>query len=205
MKVTFEIGYRTHWGQAIYVCGTDKNLGAWKESKALRLSPGAGEIWKGTIDVSGSTEYKYFLKDEGSGVVFWESGHNRKLEINSERFSNCLVHDHWRPERTLETSLLTSPFMNAFFLREAGTNEVKYGKTGNYIRFQLLAPRVGKNYSVGIVGSSKTLGEWDESNVILMSDEDFPVWKADIKVSDNDLPLQYNCFDYFLFFWVLNW
>ncbi|MFZ9046364.1 MAG: 4-alpha-glucanotransferase [Cyclobacteriaceae bacterium] len=192
MKITFEIGYRTHWGQALYVCGSDRALGGWDENKALKLRPGVGELWTGFVNVKKADfTYKYFLRDENTGWMVWEEGVDRHLNINKNSFTGCFVKDNWRPENSVESILTTSPFMKAFFNREAKAYKTKYTKTGNYVRFQIRAPRVSADYSLGLIGSTKTLGAWDESNVLLMSDEDFPVWKVDVKLTEKELPLEY--------------
>ena len=192
MKVTFEIGFRTQWGQSIYVCGSAQELGNWDSQLALQLQPGVGELWQGSVEIKDdSIEYKYLLKDDAGEIISWEEGTNRKLSVDNKRFGAVNVRDHWRPEGTVESSLMTSPFINAFFRREVKSHQPRYDKTGGYVRFQIRAPRIGKDYSIGILGSGSSLGNWNEKEVILLNDEDFPVWKVDVKMAETEFPTEY--------------
>ena len=192
MKLKFQIDYRTRWGQEIYVSGSLPELGKWDEKKALPLSPGSGEHWEKEIDLKDPVEfdYKYFLKDE-IGNIHWEFGINRTCQIKGEALKAIFLRDFWRPEKDHLNNLYTSPFYKSFFSRKTQPYRFSYKKSKSYIRFQLRAPRIGKDYSFGIVGSINELGKWKDDGVLIMSDEDFPVWKADIEISEKSLPFDY--------------
>ncbi len=48
------------------------------------------------------------------------------------------------------------------------------------LQFQIRAPRVGTSYVIGIIGSAPFLGAWNPENVVLLSDEKYPLWKTDL-------------------------
>ena len=64
MKVKFVVGYRTHWGQHVYVLGKDKELGSWDADQAMKMHPGSGELWELDVDlnVNSDIEYTYIIK-----------------------------------------------------------------------------------------------------------------------------------------------
>ncbi len=190
MKIRFQIDYRTRWGEIIYVCGSDPALGGWDEKKAFPLHQSSGEYWEGELEMPETKfEYKYFISRDGHNE--WEVGANRIFDGATGRFHSFLLRDYWRSKYDEKENLYTSPFINSFFNRNTKQAKFSHQKTGKYVRFQLRAPRVGVDYQVGIVGSSKTLGSWDDSKVILMGDDAFPTWKADVRVNEDDLPVEY--------------
>ena len=56
MKISFNINYRTKWGESLYICGSLPELGAGDDSKAPRLDYLGGETWHLTIDVNDLAE-----------------------------------------------------------------------------------------------------------------------------------------------------
>ena len=109
MKVKFSIGYRTQWGQTIYVVGSAKELGGDNDADALALNPTSGELWEGEIEISAPTfSYRYFLKDQ-SGNILREYGSERYF-ANQAHFESAYLKDSWRPHGAMENSLYTSPF-----------------------------------------------------------------------------------------------
>ena len=191
MKIKFTIDYRTQWGQKIYVLGSTKKLGNWDPGKAFELSPTSGEHWAGELEIEEDNfEYNYLLKDEDNGFVFQEYGVPRKLQLQ-HAFSKVAIRDYWRPADDPLNSLYTSPFYKAYFKRKQQTYKPSFRKDISYIRLQLRAPRIGRDYSFGIVGGIDALGNWDERKPVSMSDEHYPVWKADIPVASDELPFEY--------------
>jgi len=193
MKIKFVVDYRTQWGQHIYVTGSAQALGAGDYSKAVQMTPTSGEQWMVEVDVRSENAftYHYFLKDEESGSIFHEFGLDRNFAVGEE-FTSVHVRDYWRPHGALQNSLYTAPFTRAFFARnQAEPQLIAYDAKSSYIRIQIRAPRVGKDYQVGIVGSIKELGSWDDSKVVLMSDENFPVWKVDLPIEEKAVPFEY--------------
>ena len=195
MTIKFTIDYRTHYGQNIFLCGSAPETGSWDDSKAVRMSPDSGESWSVEVDIdpgkSSSLEYKYFIRDEHNDFMAWEFGDHRVLDYR-EGLENYSCRDFWRSYQHHENVLYTSPFMGAFFKRKTSARKpgkIKAGKA--YVRLQLRAPRVGKNYVVGILGNNKALGNWDEKKVVLMKDHNYPVWLADIELSPQDPPFEY--------------
>ena len=193
MKVKFVVGYRTHWGQHVYVLGKDKELGNWDADQAVKMHPGSGELWELDVDlnVNSDIEYTYIIKSENSSEIIGEFGEPRVISANKQ-FNTIYLRDYWRSVQASENNLLTAPFMKAFFTRDKPEPQtINYQKKESYIRLQLRAPRIGQDYQMGVVGSVKALGSWKEDQVVLMSDEDFPIWKVDIPIGDDATPFEY--------------
>lgn len=73
--VTFRIGYKTEYGQNLYIVGSTQELGAWKTFNHL-MKWSEGHVW--TIDLKLEEkrfEYKYVVKSATDTI--WEPGENR--------------------------------------------------------------------------------------------------------------------------------
>jgi len=192
MKLKFVVGYRTQWGQNVYVTGSAKELGKGDARQAVKMQPSSGDLWTAEVafESTGDFTYHYFLRDE-SGQEHHEFGEERKLQVN-KHFDKIHLRDYWRPQHAFENSLYTAPFTKAFFARgKAVKHKVDLKSSSHFVRLQLRAPRIGRDYQMAVVGSTKSLGAWDESKAVLMSDEDFPVWKVDIPASAKEVPFEY--------------
>ncbi|MFY0688476.1 MAG: 4-alpha-glucanotransferase [Cyclobacteriaceae bacterium] len=191
MKLTFQIDYRTRWGQEVKVCGSTHELGNWDITKALSLYPTAGEHWEASIELEDSMEleYKFLIIDQGE--VTWEFGDSRKLKP-VKGLSAYYIKDNWRSQHDVASNLSTSPFLKAFFNRVPSKPRVLKAVNGkSYVKLQIRTPRIGKDYSLGVIGSSAQLSNWDQTKPMLMSDVDFPVWQVDIPLTQEDLPFEY--------------
>ena len=70
MKLLFRIGYNTAWGESLYLLGSVKELGEWKESKALKMTYEDG-IWSTEVDIKRnvkSFEYCYIVRNDNGAV-----------------------------------------------------------------------------------------------------------------------------------------
>ncbi len=195
MKIKFNIDYRTVWGQRLFICGSPKQLGFGKESDAVAMIPTVGEQWSVEVELSeqeaSAFDYSYLVVDERSGVTEREYGGGRKLAIDAQLYQNVDIRDYWRPVGDEQNLLSTSPFMQSFFVQTSKKQSKKASQKGILYRLQLRLPRVGKDYQVGVIGSHKALGEWDETGVALMSNVDFPIWKLDLHLEEESLPIEY--------------
>ena len=67
MKISFNIDYRTNWGESVYLSGNIPELGNGDESQAIKLNLNGNEAWSIEIDIADSTpdfQYHYFIKHE---------------------------------------------------------------------------------------------------------------------------------------------
>ena len=117
MKLKFVVGYRTQWGQNVYVTGSAKELGKGDARQAVKMQPSSGDLWTAEVafESTGDFTYHYFLRDE-SGQEHHEFGEERKLQVN-KHFDKMHLRDYWRPQHAFENSLYTAPFTKAFFAR----------------------------------------------------------------------------------------
>ncbi len=190
VKAVFSIDYRTQWGEVVYISGSCKALGDMDESKSIPLHSVNGENWEIELDLDESSfQYRYWVKSENGGYAHTEFGDPRAFETGKE-IDSVIVRDHWRPERSIDNVLYSSPFQKAFCFRKPGKKKTK-AVEGAFIRFQLRAPRIHQDYVFGVVGSNKAMGSWNEKLVHFMSDVNFPVWTVDVPISKGKQDFEY--------------
>lgn len=193
MKIKFVIEYKTQWGQSLAIEGSIQELGFGSSKEFSKMSQVAEGLWELEIEpFITEFEYKYLVINESDKSVIKEFGVARVFKVN-ESFESTYLKDYWRPNDVFENTLYTSPFSKSFFKRSKSKSikTTKYDGSLLFLRFQLRAPRIGSDYVFGIIGSSASLGNWNESNTILMDDSDYPLWKVDISVKENEVSFEY--------------
>ncbi|MFT6867243.1 MAG: 4-alpha-glucanotransferase [Cyclobacteriaceae bacterium] len=193
MKIRFKLNAETAWGQEVCLSGSSKELGEWDEHKALNMSCLDIGVWEIEVDIKlvKNTTYKYFIKDGSANNH--EYGVNRLMELEASK--NVLINDTWRYADSPDNNLLSSPFSKAFFIRKSISqkNDVSkiVNKSDTILRLQIRAPRVGKDYTVGVLGSTDFLGEWKEDKVVLLDDQNYPEWAVDIPIKSATESIEY--------------
>ncbi len=186
-KVKFRIRYKADWGQSLFIAGSSKVLGNWEMKDALELTAVEEDLWEGEISFSEDrVRYKYAIGTKDHSL--WEYGDDRELPA-MEIGNRVEVIDSWRTTGDPRNNLDRSPFENAFFKR----SKTKSTKSSNSeaLKFRLKAIRVPDQLRVGILGSTKALGNWNPKKVVLMSDSNFPFWEADIPLAKGDHQIEY--------------
>ena len=184
MNINFQIHYRAEYGQSLCVIDTQDSILGWTEKEPLVLSCQGTEFWSVNVPVSdfaGSIQYKYAIRLQDGGFIY-EAGEPRELVLKSND-KNLIVRDAWQAS-TYEDSFYTTAFLKALFSRQRPA-KAKAAK-GN-IRFSIDLPQILPTQGVAIIGNCEALGNWEPDCKLVMSDAEFPVWRADIQVKDQDI------------------
>ncbi|GAB2461468.1 4-alpha-glucanotransferase [Hymenobacter qilianensis] len=204
MIIRFSLPYHTEPGQRIAVCGSEPSLGQWNLDRALFLHYAARTgLWTQEISIPTDhphpIEYKYVLLDERDGSKHWEWGSNRVVADSGGLFTRLVLEDFWRAPAQPDNELHTAAFTKALFRRGphvasaqalATPSATDIGSAGA-IRFQLVAPRVAPQHQVCILGSDEALGAWDASRAIILDDQDYPTWTAQVALAQPGQNTQY--------------
>ena len=184
MTLTFQINYRTPYGQSICAieCGESK-LG-WTEEHPLLLNCQGQDFWTATLpDLSytGEIRYKYAIRLPEGGYLY-EAGLPRVLNVrNADK--KVVVRDFWQAQ-DYEKAFYTTAFLKSLFHRH---NPAKAKAAKGNIRFSIDLPQILPSQGVGIVGNVPELGNWEASKMLVMSDADFPVWRADVEIKPDQI------------------
>ncbi len=180
MDLTFQINYRTEYGQTLCVIETKPSILGWTEQNPLELHCQGQDFWTATIPVSdfaGTVEYKYAIRVE-NGYIY-EAGEPRVITLKATD-KKLIIRDFWQAV-DYEKSFYTTAFLKSLFHR-THTIAAKVPK-GN-IRFSIDLPQILPSQGVAIIGNVPELGNWDPENKLVLTDGEFPVWKGDIDVKN---------------------
>ena len=170
MRFKFQIPYVVEWRQFIFL---EYRQTGQRDSVVRKMETLDGNLWEAQIELDREAEiqYNYFVGDENENRIIEEFNFPRR--ISATKKTDYQVFDKWRSGADPKNNLLTSPFVYSFFKREKLKNLVAKGN----LTFDLLAPRVSQNNTIGILGSARELGEWDTKKVKLLNPGEYPNWK----------------------------
>ncbi|MFI3268904.1 MAG: 4-alpha-glucanotransferase [Rikenellaceae bacterium] len=192
MTIIFEIKYSALKGEELWIDG----------DITLRLEHIDGELFRGEYELSEEVcetlnnralnnralnnnttnnkapnnralRYSYIVRSGGNIIRQEESGVEHTL-LYSDNIERCYRRDFWSWEpqsRPLNSSLFT----DAVFRRE---NPVTLTVEPQRTIIECRVPSIKPDQVLAVVGVSKELGHWDCSNALVMSDGEFPIWRA---------------------------
>ena len=184
MNINFQIHYRAEYGQSLCVIETQESILGWTEKDPLVLNCQGTDFWQANVPISdfaGSIQYKYAIRLQ-DGRYIYEAGEPRTLALKAAD-KKLVVRDAWQAS-TYEDSFYTTAFLKSLFMRH---NPAKVKAPKGNVRFSIDLPQILPSQGVAIVGNCPELGDWNPDNKLIMSDAEFPVWKADIKVSETQI------------------
>ncbi len=178
MKLTFNIDYRTNWGESLFVTGTLPVLGEGDFAKALKMELEGIDHWTVTIDIPADIEgfrYSYIVRrDDGSVKEEW--GHGNVFHGGKEA-AICRVFDRWQ-DQPLDKPFYSSAFTDCICRHALPGEQVL--PIEDFTTLAVSAPMVGPGRVLAVSGEGDALGNWDVNKAIRMSDAEFPVWKTNV-------------------------
>eukprot|EP00743_Colponemidia_sp_Colp-15_P006072 GILK01006526.1.p1 GENE.GILK01006526.1~~GILK01006526.1.p1 ORF type:complete len:407 (-),score=39.55 GILK01006526.1:48-1220(-) len=101
--VNFSIKYETKFGENVKLVGSSPLLGSWDPKSALTLRWTEGHKWVTSIEVddSESFEYKFVVIQDKPGMVKWEEGLNRAVNVSEAELvdGHLIIEDVWESVR----------------------------------------------------------------------------------------------------------
>jgi len=184
MTITFQINYRTEWGQSLCIVETQESILGWTKAKPLVLSCQGQDFWSASVPVSdfaGEIRYKYAILLPDGGLIF-EAGNERKLHLDGEKI---VVRDFWQAP-DYEQAFHSTVFRDALFRRVQKMSHAKEPAKAKknkacVVRFSIDAPQVLPTQGVAVIGNIAELGNWSESEKLVLCDCDYPVWHGEIR------------------------
>ncbi len=184
MKITFKINYNTTWGESLYISGSAPELGSNTYSKAVPMNYSEGGVWSVTVDFKKCTEFSYRYYVMSDNKSYWtEWGRNRKAILLAD--TPHTFDDSWRVNG-VDKTYYSSAFTKGLILHKPSEKANTLPKSANVLCFSIASPRIEDGLCVGVLGSCKALGDWQESKVVLLNDSKYPVWVGAINA--NKLP-----------------
>lgn len=193
MNVSFQINYRTEYGQTLCVIETKESILGWTEQRPLELHCQGQDFWTTNLPISdfaGDIEYKYAIRLQEGGYIY-EAGEPRRLTL-ADGDKKVVIRDAWQVD-DYEKSFHTTAFLQSLFRRH---NPQKATAPKGNVRFSIDLPQILPTQGVAIMGNIPELGAWNAADKVIMNDADFPIWRADIQVlTDQIVEYKYVIYD----------
>jgi 4-alpha-glucanotransferase len=182
MKLTFNVDYRTNWGESVYISGNIPELGNGNEAEAIRLNLQGIENWSITIDTSRdikTLEYHYIVRNEnGTSRQEWGKAHSLNIE---KAIKDYIISDRWH-EQPSDKPFCSSAFTDCIYHRSARDSKLTF-EPGT-VNIKVEAPIIKSDEVLAIVGETSELGNWNPAKAIKLNDANFPVWEINLKLHD---------------------
>jgi len=192
MTLIFNIEYRTNWGEEVRILGNIPELGNGNPELAVPMHTFDGIHWTLETPIKqpkeGKVQYSYHIYCGGNVVRTEWNYLPRTLYTSGNSKKTYRIEDCWKniPEQQyFYTSAFTESLLAHGNRSEAPKSHAKS------ILFKAYAPCVDSEHCLAICGNQPTLGNWDTSKAIPMSDANFPEWQADVDASKLVYPLEY--------------
>lgn len=176
MKLTFNIDYRTNWGESLYIAGhaSDGSTAPFD----IKMIMNGSEHWTATVEIPDeciSLEYSYEVRHENGSVKHeWGTPHVFRRG-RSARIYN--IYDRWQ-DQPWDKPYYSSAFTECICKRPDPAKEI-LPRVG-HLTFRLDAPMVDQSYRVALSGDADVLGNWDPAKAVILSDHDYPTWTATV-------------------------
>lgn len=192
MTLTFHLFYPAPTDHTVQLVSRDIATAAGADPAAgLSMTSTDGAHWSLLLDVPTSlleADYAYqSLNADGQpSAEPWRPMRHVSLDPPHAVYT---LHDRWQtiPD---DSPLYTSAFTHAHFARQEPQPPTKATHPRSLI-LRVPAPRVGKDEHVAIVGSCDSLGNWDPTRAVRMSDAHFPDWEVCLDLDTLTLPFEY--------------
>ncbi len=189
MKISFNIRYRTNWGESVYLTGEIPALGSWDESRALKLNFDDNEGWDIDVELPANTpafQYRYIIRHEnGYTKREWGEPHVLRPAMGIKIYE---VFDRWQ-DQPWDKPFYSKAFTGCECLREHRDEPLQL-RAGN-VNINVQAPMIHPDEAVAICGSCEALGAWDGKRALVMNDADYPVWSINIPLKELSIPFEY--------------
>ncbi len=194
MKIHFYLKFQTKFGQHLFISGNIAELGNNDAATAIAMTYLNDEFWHATIEIKkkelkADIEYKYILKNDEDGGLVQEWGNDKIIAIPHKDTTEIQLTDTWNHAGEYENAFFTAAFKNV--LLETSGTKAKITRDKNFTHvFKVKAPLLKKNEVVCMTGSGIRLGEWTETNPVMLGREG-DWWVAKIDLSTEEFPVAY--------------
>lgn len=181
MRITFNIDYRTNWGESLYICGDIPELGGGDQQKALPMRLVGAENWSIDVEISAKTKdfnYYYIVKPENAAWRFeWGVPHQYRI---GKGVKLSVVNDRWQ-DMPKDKPYYSSAFVDGMLYRSCKDQALSAEK--GVLNIRVAAPMIQPDEILALAGEGDALGNWDVKQAIRMNDANFPEWEANIDIN----------------------
>lgn len=193
MIATFNIEYRTSWGEEVKLTGSLPELGNEDFGRAIPMQTVDGIHWTVETEIQAPQEgadvrYSYLIYQSGKVLRREWDSFPRTLHLEGDEKKTYCINDNWKnlPEQQY--------FYSAAFTESLLAHRDRAGVPKSFQRSLMIkayAPRINSDYCLAICGNQSALGNWDADKALPMSDLNFPEWTTELDASKLQFPLEY--------------
>ena len=191
MIVSFQIPYRTVWGESVAVDLTAVTKTGKETNTHLSLSTVDGNLWRGEVPLSASAvkiSYQYSIEKDDSVVRREWDMQARTVALPKGSVNRLLCIDHWR-ECPSNPHRYTSAFTEAFSRRQLmDWPETPWERS---LTIWVEAPEVPSDCILAVLGSSPLLGEWQQGREVRLVPVAPNTWAFSLDLDAIDGTLEY--------------
>jgi len=184
IQIEFQINYRTHGDEKVYLTGSTPELGNGDKYQSIPMHFNGNGNWSYSIESdqpSVSFQYGYIIRSNGH-ILREEWGTPRTFKANdtNEYYRLC---DHWQPIPP-NNPFFSSAFTDCLFARRKGNNSKDQKAFRKSLTMKIFAPTVSPEYTLAILGNDPALGSWDPEKAIPLNSVAFPEWSICINIAN---------------------
>lgn len=181
MNIKFKIGYRTRWGESLYISGNIPQLGSGDTSRAARMQFDRDGEWKMELnlpDDAGEFTYSYIVRDEnGHERREWGKPHVLTPVAGLHEYE---VYDSWQ-DQPWDKPYYSVVFSDCVCKRLQRALPV-LPAPGTLV-LSVDAPMIAPDQTLAISGSCEALGAWNPRRALPLSDAAYPTWRCSLPIA----------------------
>ncbi len=189
MNLSFNIDYRTNWGESVYLTGNIPELGNGDLSQAVKLELSGDQHWSIDLCIADDTkdfEYSYIVRHEnGYTKQEWGTPH-RFHRARASRYYE--IFDRWQ-DQPWDKPYYSSAFVDCINYR--GDRDKQLTPKNGILNLSVAAPMVKSHQVLAISGSCAGLGNWEPKKALVMNDANFPEWSINLDFAELEIPFDY--------------
>lgn len=178
MRLTFNVNYRTEWGESLFLTGSALALGENDLSRAIPMRLSGSETWTVHVEIPDTvTEFTYgYIVRHDNGYVKREWGKPRRFAHSADTHL-FRIFDRWQ-DQPWDKPYYSSAFTDCICMRKDRATRVV--PSAGMLTLTVDAPMIAPDEIVAVSGESEVLGAWDAAKALRMSDADYPTWSINI-------------------------
>lgn len=182
MKLTFNIDYRTNWGESLFLTGPLPQLGKGDYADAVKLQLIGQSTWQAVVEIPDDAPqftYRYFVRHENGFVKNeWGDGH---LFIKGRSSKTYEIFDRWQ-DQPWDKPFYSTVFTDCVNRRE--NRDKPLNVKNGVVNISIDAPMVADDEILAISGEGDALGDWAPEKAIPMNDSRFPTWSVNLEMKN---------------------
>ena len=174
MKVRFNVEYSTVYGENLVLNIVNSATG--EKIASHNMKPATDKSWKCDLDLpakAGHIDYYYSVEHEGKEQRHEWTVIPHRLDLNAAKATRYITYDHWN-DLPDDSYMYSSAFTDCVALRKLQT--LTKARYSTCIQVKVRAPQLRSGESLGIVGNEPTLGDWDETKALKMTEHNHNEW-----------------------------